>query len=63
MLSRERKIGGRKERLTVFPGDSGWEVRHERDGRVVKRRTYDDWHRVERALKLFDLRFWLPSTS
>jgi len=30
----------------------GWEVREERDDRVVRLVTYTDWHRVERALAL-----------
>ena len=30
-------------------GTAGWEVRHEANHEVVKRVTYDDWHRVERA--------------
>lgn len=33
--------------------DSGWEVREERDSRVVKSVRYTDWHRVERALLNF----------
>ena len=36
-------------RFSISTTDSGWEVREERDSKVVKRTTYKDWHRVERA--------------
>jgi hypothetical protein len=32
---------------------SGWEVRDEKDSRIVKSVLYDDWHRVERAKAAF----------
>jgi hypothetical protein len=34
-------------------GGSGWEVREEQDSRVISRRCYTDWHRVERARMAF----------
>jgi hypothetical protein len=37
--------------VTVTAAAVGWEVRTERDGRTITRRTYRDWHRVERALQ------------
>jgi hypothetical protein len=33
---------------------SGWEVTFERDGET-RHVVYDDWHRVERALAMFQL--------
>jgi hypothetical protein len=33
----------------------GWEIRAEEDNRVLKRAVYTDWHRVERAMGVFDL--------
>lgn len=36
-------------RFSIAPIDAGWEVREERDGEVVKRLKYRDWHRVEGA--------------
>ena len=33
---------------------SGWEVRCEEDETVQRLDHYEDWHRVERALKLFE---------
>jgi hypothetical protein len=37
------------QRFTIEPTAAGWEVREEHDSRVVSRRYYQDWHRVERA--------------
>ena len=34
-------------------GESGWEVREEQDSRIVRRVSYHDWHRVERAKRAF----------
>jgi hypothetical protein len=36
-------------------GTSGWEVRDEQDDRVLKAIRYTDWHRVERAMNMFNL--------
>ena len=36
-------------------GESGWEVRDEKDSEVVRRVSYRDWHRVERAKMTFAL--------
>jgi len=33
---------------------SGWEVRFEEDSELRRRNIYQDWHRVERALALFE---------
>lgn len=50
-------------------GVSGWEVRDEQDDRVLKAIRYTDWHRVERALNMFNLQIdelessgWTSST-
>ena len=34
---------------------SGWEIRCEEDNHVLKQAVYTDWHRVERALSVFNL--------
>ena len=34
---------------------AGWEVQEERNSEVVRKALYRDWHRVERAMTLFDL--------
>ena len=35
-------------------GTSGWEVRREDDRALTRQDLYQDWHRVERALALFE---------
>jgi hypothetical protein len=39
-------------RYSIATTDSGWEVREERNGEVVTRLQYQDWHRVERARRM-----------
>jgi len=36
-------------RYSISTTDTGWEVREERDSKIVKKVRYQDWHRVERA--------------
>ena len=36
-------------RYSIAATDAGWEVREERDRKIVRREHYRDWHRVERA--------------
>jgi hypothetical protein len=56
MLKREYTQDGHVSRLSVSRrADAGWEVREERDNRVVRRAQLTDWHRVERALQVFEL--------
>ena len=55
ILTRERSIEGHVERVIVSRSRRGWEVSTERDGRTLTQRTYTDWHRVELALRSFDL--------
>ncbi|MBM3773367.1 MAG: hypothetical protein FJW27_19170 [Acidimicrobiia bacterium] len=39
---------------TITPGEEcGWEVRLEEDNMLRRHDSYQDWHRVERALALF----------
>jgi hypothetical protein len=54
MLTREYTSAGHVNRITLTRGDSGWEIREERDDTVVRRATYRDWHRVERAIQVFE---------
>ena len=37
-------------------GADGWRVREEQDGAVLKQTYVQDWHRVERAVAMFNLR-------
>ena len=55
MLTREFTSAGHVNRITLTKNNRGWEVREERDDTVVKRATYSDWHRVERAILMFEL--------
>jgi hypothetical protein len=42
-------------RYTIsFAGTAGWEVRLEEDSTLRRRDLYQDWHRVERAIALFE---------
>jgi hypothetical protein len=43
-------------RYSITPTMSGWEVREEQDSEVIRQTCYTDWHRVERAKLVFDLR-------
>ncbi len=56
MVTRERTADGHLERFTVSRVSSGWQVREEHDERVIRTAFYDDWHRVERAVQVFELR-------
>lgn len=57
MLHREYTHDGHVDRFRVSRrAGAGWEVREERDDEVVRRVLYTDWHRVERAIQVFELR-------
>ena len=63
MLTREYTSAGHVNRITLTKSRTGWDVREERDDTVVKRTHYSDWHRVERAIQVFELKtsgFVLP---
>jgi hypothetical protein len=51
MFAKVLSQAGHTKRFTISEaGSEGWEVRVEQDSRVVRRVTYTDWHRVERAV-------------
>jgi hypothetical protein len=54
MLTREFTYDGHKIRFTITPGHAGWDVRQERDNTLVRTTNYRDWHRVERAIQIFE---------
>jgi len=60
IVTREKTHSGHTHRFTVTRGEVGWDVREERDSRVVRRATYTDWHRVERAIRVFEVTDDLP---
>jgi hypothetical protein len=35
--------------------DLGWRVREESDAQVIRQTTLDDWHRVELAIRAFNV--------
>lgn len=55
MLTREIVHAGHTSRFMVTRDTDGWDVREERDDTVVRKARYGNWHRVERAIKTFEL--------
>ena len=50
MYARILRKAAHTRRFTITHASlAGWEVREEEDTQVIRRRRYDDWHRVERA--------------
>ena len=41
---------------SIRAANSGWEVREEQDSQVVRQKQYYDWHRVERARRMFAIK-------
>jgi hypothetical protein len=57
MVTREQSQSNPRKRLTVHRGRVGWELREEVGSQVVRTSTCTDWHRVERAMQVFELEF------
>jgi hypothetical protein len=56
MYDRSLRHEGHTRRFQIKPLELvGWEVREEEDSRLVSKRVYDDWHRVERARSAFQV--------
>ena len=55
MIMSELTVAGQRKRFTVTRGETGWDVREESDSTIVREANYTDWHRVERALRMFAL--------
>ena len=56
MFAKELYRAGHTRKFLIRDlGASGWEIRDEQDDRVLKQVCYTDWHRVERALSMFNL--------
>lgn len=51
-----RNAGHTRRFFISQAGPNGWEIQEEEDSRVIRRVRYTDWHRVERARTLMDLR-------
>jgi len=54
-LDRQLNSPGHVHRFMVVDQPSGWDVREEEDASVIRHTHRDDWHRVERDIRLFDL--------
>ena len=51
MWSKSVRYYEQTRRYSIAQTESGWEVREERGSAVVKQVRYQDWHRVERAIR------------
>lgn len=49
MFSKSLRNQQQTLRYSINATETGWEVKEERDSRIVKTVHYHDWHRVERA--------------
>ena len=56
METHTRTKDGHTDLLEVTSSTQGWEVRETRDSAVVRTQRYTDWHRVERAVHVFEQR-------
>ena len=54
MVTRELTADGHIYRVTVTLGPRGWQLVEEEDSRVIRTQDYTDWHRVERAVQVFE---------
>lgn len=55
MFARQLRYADHVRHYSISPGGAaGWEVRLEEDRTVRRLDHYRDWHRVERALALFE---------
>ena len=48
-FDKQLKYHDNTRRYSISATDAGWEVREERDSKIVRKVQYQDWHRVERA--------------
>ena len=54
MLTAEYVVAGHINRFIILRSRAGWDVREERDDQVIRQANYTDWHRVERAMQVFE---------
>jgi hypothetical protein len=55
MFDLHLRNAGHTRRYTIsHVGGAGWEVRLEEDRTIRRHLCYQDWHRVERAVALFE---------
>ena len=54
MYTRRFEKASHIRKFTINSKDvGGWEVSGEQDSQVIRRVSYHDWHRVERAKRVF----------
>ena len=53
-LERELVNDAHIHRFVVSSDATGWSVQEEEDATVIRQSHHDDWHRVERAVQLFE---------
>jgi hypothetical protein len=63
MVTREHVQSGNTKRFTITRAPKGWEVKEEHNSRLIRHTHYTDWHRVERAMQVFDLQAVAHSTN
>ncbi len=55
MLTLEQRTDGHTRRATVTRAHDGWLFKEEDEARLIRQVTYTDWHRVERAIRAFEV--------
>jgi hypothetical protein len=53
MFARALQKDKHEKRFSIVQNGRYWEVLEEIDRLVIRRAVYDDWHRVERAKRVF----------
>lgn len=53
MFARALHNAQHRKRFTIVQSGGFWEVLEEQDSQIIRRVVYDDWHRVERARRVF----------
>lgn len=56
MFAKELHQAGHVRKLSITKlGEAGWQVSDVQDERVLRQVHYNDWHRVERAVQMFNI--------
>lgn len=55
-FSKQLRFLEQTRRYSIVATENGWEVREERDSKVIRQAHYQDWHRVERARRSFTVK-------
>jgi len=56
MFAKELHQAGHVRKFSITKrGESGWQVSDVQDERVLRQVYYKDWHRVERAVNMFNI--------